>query len=464
MRIDLLLPTIFACLFAATLSLSGGDAFADDRERIEQAEAGILNIVKLAKEGRFAELEAKAAERKAYADANPDKDVSFGEIFNPFERADPDLAGPLKEWRAKYPDSFAPYMALGAYSTHIGWVVRGEGTVYETNPKRFIEMRRYLDEAVSALHMGIRHNPRMPRAWTHLIAIASATGDVAEVDSLFKEAIRYMPRSSYLYRTYYDFLAPKWTGSDAQQYALRFRIRGAFADDPRFGWIETVEDNDKAWDLFWHHDLKSALALFDKIIAVRPDYFSRYGRASTLHYLNRVDESIDAFHRVLLLSPGNAKIYARLAAVQMRRVEMKADAARNLDRALLFDPYDPEYLVQRARSYLDGNQPERAKRDLDKALLLGVYNDDVHNQLRRYYWTAGNMPKAIDEAEKMVTLMPTKSWNWFMYAITLKQNSDCRALAAFEHYLQQCLMNRECNEARQQEITLNIYNMKQACS
>jgi len=96
--------------------------------------------------------------------------------------------------------------------------------------------------------------------------------------------------------------------------------------------------------------------------------------------------------------------------------------------------------------------------------LLGAYNDNVHDQLRRFYWTVGDMPKAIEEAQKMVTLMPEKSWNWFLYAITLKQSSDCRALAAFERYHELCLMKRECSEKQRRIATLEIYNMKQACS
>jgi tetratricopeptide (TPR) repeat protein len=462
-HIRLLRKACFSIL--ALLSLAApGSGEAGDRREIETAEAAVLQIVQLAMERRFAELETKVAEHKAFAETHPDKDVGFSDIFDPFRRADPNLAGPLKEWRAKYPNSFAPYMAFGAYSTHLGWVVRGEDSRYLIHAKRLEEMRRYFDEAVSALRTGIRLYPKVPKAWTRLIGIAASQGDVVEVEEIFKEAVRHVPRSSYLYRTYYDVLAPKWVGSGAQQYGLKFRIQGMFAGNPDFGWIETIENHDKAWSLYWRDELEAALAIFDKIISVNPDFSSRQGRASTLADLNRVDDSVDEYHRALALDPGNPKIYSQLAFVQSRKLEARESAARNLDRALIFDPYNPEFLRRRARMYLDRNEPETAKRDLDKALLLGAYNDQVRDQLRRYYWTVEDMGKAIEEAQKMIALAPARTNNWFLYAITLQKNRDCRALEAFETYLRQCLMRRECGEPRQQEITLNIYNMKQACS
>jgi hypothetical protein len=304
----------------------------------------------------------------------------------------------------------------------------------------------------------------VPKAWTRLIGIASARGDVVEVDAIFKEAKRHVPRSSYLYRTYYDVLAPKWVGSGAQQHALKYRIQGEFAGNPDFSWIETIEDNDKAWSLYWRDELEPALALFDSIISVRPDFSSRHGRAVTLTDLNRVDDAVDEYHSALALDPGNAKIYAQLAFVLLRKKEARAAVAQNLDRALLFDPFNPDYLIRRARMRLDRRELDAAKRDLDKALLLGSYDDQVRDQLRRYYWEVGDLDMAVEEAERMVTLMPYRAKNWLLYAITLKENRDCRALDAFEAYLQQCLVNRKCNEQRQQQITLEIYNMKKACS
>jgi tetratricopeptide (TPR) repeat protein len=453
-----------ACVVVCGICIGPATALGDRPTDTEKAEARILGIVALAQDGKFAELEAMFAERKAYADANTNKDVSFSDIFDPFRRADPKLATALKEWRKQYPKSAAPYLALGAYATHLGWVVRGEANARLTNAKRFEEMQRYFDEAISSLRMAIRHYPKVPKAWTRLIGIASARGDVVEVDAIFKEAKRHVPRSSYLYRTYYDVLAPKWVGSGAQQHALKYRIQGEFAGNPDFSWIETIEDNDKAWSLYWRDELEPALALFDSIISVRPDFSSRHGRAVTLTDLNRVDDAVDEYHSALALDPGNAKIYAQLAFVLLRKKEARAAVAQNLDRALLFDPFNPDYLIRRARMRLDRRELDAAKRDLDKALLLGSYDDQVRDQLRRYYWEVGDLDMAVEEAERMVTLMPYRAKNWLLYAITLKENRDCRALDAFEAYLQQCLVNRKCNEQRQQQITLEIYNMKKACS
>jgi len=72
--------------------------------------------------------------------------------------------------------------------------------------------------------------------------------------------------------------------------------------------------------------------------------------------------------------------------------------------------------------------------------------------------------KAVEEADNMITLMPAHTKNWFLYAIPLQDIRDCRVLEALETYLQQCLMKRECGKGRQQEISLNDYDRKRACS
>jgi hypothetical protein len=75
-----------------------------------------------------------------------------------------------------------------------------------------------------------------------------------------------------------------------------------------------------------------------------------------------------------------------------------------------------------------------------------------------------DIEQAVEEADNMITLMPAHTKNWFLYAIPLQDIRDCRVLEALETYLQQCLMKRECGKGRQQEISRNYYDNKQACS
>jgi hypothetical protein len=74
------------------------------------------------------------------------------------------------------------------------------------------------------------------------------------------------------------------------------------------------------------------------------------------------------------------------------------------------------------------------------------------------------MDSAVEEAQKMATLVPWNSENFLKLGITLQANRDCRAIEAFENYLHVCRMENECEKAQQQHIELLINSAKIACN
>lgn len=454
---------IMVVLFSGSAVLLSACA-SMDKKGIAKTANSKLKIAELLKSGNFSELERQIAEVWKRYESGKSSEITLSQYFSAFKRADPDIAGPLERWRRQHSNSFAPHLAFGLYSAKLGWVIGGGEVSALNNERRLKETTNQFGKAVPALRKAIQINPRLPDAWVTLMNIAKTRRQPRKVTEIFEDAVRYLPKSSYLYWTYYKAHGPKWVGYSGQRYSIRHRIKSKLYDDPDFGWIDTIADSEKAWRLVTNTDRdEEALKIFDKIIEQRPDAVSRSGRARALYYLRQFNSAIEEYWRVLAIDPGNPKTYVWIARMQ-ELARRKDEALQTMGRALQFDPYHPRILIRRAEMFIHRGEFVKARIDLDKALVFGADDDEVSQILRQYYWATNDMAAAIKEAERAIALGPARPWNWYLYAITLRKDEDCRAIAAYEKYLSLCQRNQRCDASTQNGARASIYNMRDACS
>ena len=456
--------TLGASAIAAVLCSQGGAVEAAEQAALPAAVLERLETIRLLKAENFKELEIRFAKVAAMAEANPSVDWNSVYTISAFDTADPGIVRPLNHWREAYPESFAPYLAFGLYSTHIGWTVRGSGTVRYTNAARFVEMKKYFGAATASLRTSLKYNPKIGIAWGELINIAKTTGDHRAVDTIFAEALTHVPKSSWVYGAYYDALAPKWGGSAAQQFALRLRMQSMFPGNPDFAWVATVEDREAAWNLYWNDKNVEALATFDDLIGRGDGSGSHRGRALSLRDLGKYEEAVAEFQRVVEMDPGDPEAYAELGEIQATKKEYWAAARRNMGIALMLDPYNPAFLVIRANFMMSHAKLNAAKRDLDNALLLGALDDRVRDSLRRYDAIIGDDKAAMAESENMLRLVPGNLNNLLSYGMAFFTRQDCRAGPVFERYLTVCRKLKECDEGQQEYVASLLFSIRNSCN
>lgn len=453
-----------ACAVLAVLCIQTTGTAAADKTELPAAVVERLEIIRLLKTEDFAALEGRLAKAAETAASNPSLDRFSVQQLSAFEHADPEVAGPLARWRETYPESFAPHLAFGLYSTHLGWVARGNRFVRDTNAERFVEMRKYFDAAKTSLRTALKYNPKIDVAWNRLIGIAMATGEHDAVESLFHQALIHRPKSSLIYRAYYDANAPEWGGSAARQFALRARMQGVFYGNPDFAWAFNFGDETSAWKLYREDKNAEAVAKFDELIGRGSGVSSRRGRAFSLRDLDKYEEAVAELERVVEMDAVNPKSYFELAEIQATHKRYWAAAQRNMGIGLLLDPYNPNLLVRRAAFLMDHAKLALAKSDLDRALFFGALDDRVRESLRRYNAIVGDKDAAIAEAGKMVQLVPGNLENWLKYGSELYANKDCGALVVLQSYLDACQNSKDCDKGGKNKATLLIDSIRPACN
>lgn len=456
----------FARFFVASvilLSISPGRTLAEEMPSLPEAVAKRLELIDLLKAEKFDELEGRIA--TMFAETKEGKPAPWAKrsVMYAFMRADPGIARALAHWRKAYPESFAPHLAFGLYSTEIGWAMRGTEFSSLTNPKRLEEMHTYFDAADDAMRTALQLRPRLEIAWAMLIDLAKVRGKKKEMVSHLNEAISHLPNHSLVYETYFHAIAPKWGGSAKQRLALKIRILADYPADPKFAWIDDQEEVEAAWRKYRDQDYATALAMFRKLVSAHDTSERRNGLALSLGAVGKLKEAIVQFERARDLDPANAQRYADLAEIQERYPELWEEARRNYHIAVALEPYNPRFLSLKAQFLINDGKLESAKQDLDRALFFGAFDDAVHDGLRIYYLAAGDTDAAVEEAEKMVSLVPRNPRNHYFYGITLYQNQDCRSGQVLKRYLGACRNGAECWDHEIGHAELIIQQLKFSC-
>jgi hypothetical protein len=139
-----------------------------------------------------------------------------------------DQIAKLNAWIAARPQSITPRVALAGVYLKYAWAARGAGyadTVTDEGWRLFGERaaqaKRVLDDAANI-------TPMCPEWFAKMQTVALAQNwDKDRAEELFQKAIRFEPDYLYFYKSYANYLLPKWDGDDGD--AAAFAKRSADA-------------------------------------------------------------------------------------------------------------------------------------------------------------------------------------------------------------------------------------------
>src|SRR5215470_7156483 len=123
---------VLSCLTA------GGDSRADDGAALDRFALAID-----LRNGKFNALDAELLRLETAFEADRRQELAVQAAFEAFASSDPTLEGPLQQWVAGQPKSFAARLARGIYYYHLGALSRGTEAPPATPPQRLAEMARY---------------------------------------------------------------------------------------------------------------------------------------------------------------------------------------------------------------------------------------------------------------------------------------------------------------------------------
>lgn len=122
-------------------------------------------------------------------------------------------------------------------------------------------------------------------------------------------------------------------------------------------------------------DLKRAAALFEKALAIDPDF------------------AVAAYH---------------LGQVKQLLLEHE-EAVKHFRRAIAVDPTHVDARVECAAVLIEQGDPDEAIRELTEALRLDPEDDVAHAMLARAYWDKGAWGRAIESADHAIRIKPSNA-------------------------------------------------------
>jgi tetratricopeptide (TPR) repeat protein len=134
-------------------------------------------------------------------------------------------------------------------------------------------------------------------------------------------------------------------------------------------------------------DLKKAAALFEKALAVDPSF------SIAAYHLGQVNQ--------LLLKHEDAVTYFR--------------------RAIAIDPTHVDARIECAAVLIELGDPDEAIRELTEALRLDPGDDTAHSMLARAYWDKAAWARAVESADRAITIKPSNAQAHLWKADSLRQ-------------------------------------------
>lgn len=314
----------------AALALQLGAAFAQlpppapnapgSRELAAQATApsGLYayrhKLAQHVKAKRHDVLQAHFEERLAALGRGETTDVAVNRMFVLVGRADEADAGFFDQWVDAYPGSFVGALARGQFHLHRAWQGRGNKFASETRDHQFAEMNRWLPLARRDAQLALQREPRCAMCLALLIRLSMPMNLHNEARDWVNQALAIDARGVVAPLAYYESLDRRWGGSrDAQSSFVRMlELAGHAPAGTRLrAELETDAIDPRRWA--GAAGAGTGLEAARRALAIADTYNGRYIEAYALMSLDRHDEAVEAFGRIVEQFDSPAEVFTNRA-------------------------------------------------------------------------------------------------------------------------------------------------------
>ena len=299
---------------------------------------------------RFGELErAIVASQERFERSQTSEDEPWATMQAFLENDGPTETG-LSEWVDLKPRSYAALAARGLYYEGTGWSVRGSKVIRDTTSGQLRSMSSMHALAERDCERALAIRPNLIACHAALINIAKATGDEDGQRRRYEAARAATPESVLIATARLESLTPRWGGSYPKMQDLLHAIaKETLGQTPRGRALSGYVKADQAWVASTHNDPRSAVRLYTEAISLGGGSAAYYaGRGMSSYRLDRKADALKDFDRALELSPwGWPYSEAKLPGVLAGRAWIRFSNGRlggakaDVRGALILDPSEP---------------------------------------------------------------------------------------------------------------------------
>jgi tetratricopeptide (TPR) repeat protein len=353
-------------------------------------------------------------------ESDPRKEYWPIDAGDAFDTAEPALLTKLDAWAAAHPDSFAPYLARGAYELAVGEARRGHHWTKDTPGADLEAMMEPLRRSKADLRKALELRPKLVAAMRLLIDVDGWLGDDAGKRDAIDQATTACGACFQVRATYLLMTSPRWGGTYAAMDAFasaapvglnpRLALLAGYADLDRatlatnrddYGeatkYIERAMKRGEHWAFAFERgrirgyqkNWTDALADFDRANTLRADVTTVvFWRARALNNIERYEEAAHALLEGLRVSTTDEDARELFPYVvgnldwcgwDAFKKGKRADALRMYDLAAELAPTERELLQRRAHIIVGSDHPDIPA--LQKAVRENPDDLRLHQQL-----------------------------------------------------------------------------------
>jgi tetratricopeptide (TPR) repeat protein len=252
----------------------------------------------------------------------------------------------LNAWVDASPQSFAPYLARGAYRVSLGYLRRGGRWAKDTHESDFAAMADAHKKALVDLEQALAIRPKAVVALTEEIQLRMDAVDLRRVAAKASKACPtcFLPRVSMMHA-----LEPRWGGSYEEM--AEFAKSAPVARNPRLRYLPAYIDLDRALVLRHADKLDEALAADERACALGEYWKTLLDRALTFEVKKELEKAERDVVRASELRPDEPEVLFPLVRIALARERWEA-AGQALITGLRISPTNDEgrrllpYVVQ----------------------------------------------------------------------------------------------------------------------
>jgi tetratricopeptide (TPR) repeat protein len=352
---------------------------------------------------KYADLTSYFERFQTDFEADPKREYWPEDAAATFDSAEPELLVPLDEWAKRTPDSFAPYLARGAYWTSVAYARRGGKRASQTSAVSFASMEEAVDHAAADLDRALVIRPKLVAARTLQISVFLPASEGAKLRSAIDQAIAVCPTCVVPRTKYVMALEPRWGGSYAAM--ENFARDAAAVPNPRMRFVAGYVDWDKAQVLMRADKSDDAFVTLDRACKLGNHWAFLLLRAEIQERRKNLSLALADLDRAVALRPGQPVVLFRRAAL-LSRSKRWEEAGRDLLAGLRVDPTDHDGrasfdgvvkgMIYEGWEHFKAGRRDDALRVLDLAKELAPTDPDLHQ--RRAWIILGNAPASSASA------------------------------------------------------------------
>jgi tetratricopeptide (TPR) repeat protein len=313
------------------------------------------------------------------------------DAFEAFKRTDPNIEPILQNWAAKFPNSYAPYIARAEYYCASALKARGNKRIIEKDQNEYKEMEQYYSLALMDIDQALKLNAKLDICYAMKIEIGTALGNKELITNALAEASKHHPYGYRVKLKYVQTLTPRKGGS--------------------------------------YEKMEGFIRSYEKMAVDNPKMKELYAsipaeKGSTSLFLGKYDQAVIMYTDALKYSK-NHSYYADRGDAYARMQKYKL-ALADYDKALELSPKDPEYIQRKAQMVSTQNRSSRISSTQETNQQSDKYDDwppkalsaseankaNEHAHKGFEFLSSRQFDKAIIEYNEAIQLRPDVD-NWY---------------------------------------------------